>query len=189
MKNKSIKNIMILLCVFSIISCDKKQNKAKVNLFKATINNNLGKKLIVPDSLVLYNPFPSSTKGKVMLNSKLKIYSHIDASCGTCIESLKAWNNLIPKFNKKNIEVILICSSDNKFELLKYYFESKEIENFSHFLFLDYKNYFMNKNTFMTESKNFETVLTDNNGKILLLGNPNFSSKIKELYFNEIKKH
>lgn len=182
------KNIMILLCIFSIIACEKKHNKTQVNSFKTIIDNNLKKKLIIPDSLELYNPFPDSINKNKVLSSKLKIYSHIDASCGTCIETLKAWNNLIPEISKKGVQVILICSSDNNFELLKYYFESQEIANFSHPLFLDYKNNFLEKNKFMLESKNFETVLTDNDDKILIIGNPNFSIKIKELYFNEIKK-
>jgi hypothetical protein len=152
------------------------------------IENNLGKKLILPDSLELYHPFPNYIDSKEIINFKFRIYSHIDASCGTCIETLKAWNNLIPELKGKGIQVILICSSDNRFELLKYYFESKEIENFNHPLWLDLKNNFIKNNKFMLESKNFETVLTDNNDKILLVGNPNFSNKIKELYFKEIKK-
>lgn len=180
---------MLLLCVISIISCEKKQNTLKVNSFKTIIDTNLGKKLIIPDSLELYHPFPNYIETKEIRNSELKIYSHIDASCGTCIETLKAWGNLIPEFKRKGIQVILICSSDNRFELLKYYFESKEIENFKHPLFLDHKNNFTEKNNFMLESKNFETVLTDDNDKILLIGNPNFSGGIRELYFKEIKKH
>lgn len=189
MKSYFIKFTIVLLCISSILSCKKKQNTSKVDSFKVVIDNSLGKKLIISDSLELYQPFPSSIKNKEVLNPKLKIYSHIDASCGTCIESLKAWSNLIPKFKMKNVEVILICTSDNKFELLKYYFESKEIANFSHPLFLDHNNDILNQNEFMLESKNFETVLTDVNDTILLLGNPNFSTKIKDLYFNEIKKY
>tara|TARA_R110001583_G_scaffold54028_2_gene166069 strand:+ start:2212 stop:2790 length:579 start_codon:yes stop_codon:yes gene_type:complete len=189
MKKNIVKISMILLYIFSIISCEKKHKNTQVNSFKFVIDNNLGEKLLIPDSLELYHPFTVINNNKKVLNSKLKIYTHIDASCGTCIETLKAWNNLIPEINREGVQVILICSSDNKFELLKFYFESKEIKNFSHPLFLDHKNNFMEKNRFMSESKNFETVLTDKNDKILLIGNPNFSNKIKELYFKEIKKH
>lgn len=159
MKRIILKNLMILLCFFSIISCHKKRNKEKVDSFKTIIDNNIGKKLIVSDSLELYHPFPNSINNKITLNTELKIYSHIDASCGTCIETLKAWNNIIPELRREGVQVILICSSDNRFELLKYYFESKEIENFNYPLLLDYKNNFIEENQFMLESKNFETVL------------------------------
>ncbi len=189
MKNNSIKLMMMLLCISSIISCKKKQNNVEVDSYKTIINNSLGKKLFIPDSLELYTHSPSSITRKEIFNSELKIYSHIDASCGTCIESLKTWDRAIPEFNKKNVQVILICTSNNKFELLKYFFESKEIKGFSHPLFLDYKNDFKEKNKFMAESKNFETVLTDKDDNILLIGNPNFLAKIKELYFKEIEKH
>ena len=177
----------LYLC--SMMSCEKKQNTAKVESLKLVINNNLGKKLIVPNSLELYRPLSSSITNRELSNSKLKIYSSIDASCGTCVESLKIWNNLIPELNEKDVQVVLICSSDNKFELLKYFFETKEIKHFSHPLFLDHQNQYLKQNRFMSESKNFETVLTDKDDKILLIGNPIASNKMKELYFNEIKKH
>lgn len=186
MKN-FIKCLLILL-IFSINSCKEKRNTSKVNSLKNIINNSLGEKLKIPDSLEIYYPF-SNSHNKEMPNSKLKIFSHIDASCGTCLESLKAWGELIPELNKKNIQVHLICSSDNKFELLKYFFESKEINNFHHYLFLDHKNQYINKNRFMLESKNFETVLTNENNEILLIGNPIFSKEMKGLYINEIEKY
>ncbi|PCH54011.1 MAG: hypothetical protein COC22_01080 [Flavobacteriaceae bacterium] len=111
----------------------------------------------------------------------MKIYSHIDASCGTCIESLKVWGNLIPEFNKQKVKVYLVCSSDDRFDLLKYYFESKEIEGFSYELYFDYNNNYLIKNEFMFESKNFETVLVDESDTILVIGNPNYSKKVKEM--------
>lgn len=122
--NNIIKYSMIL-CLFSIISCKKKQSATKINSLKHIVNNNLGKKLKIPDSLEIYYPFSNSENNKEMLNSELKIYSHINASCGTCIESLNVWSKLIPELNKKGVQVHLICSSDDKFELLKYFFESK----------------------------------------------------------------
>lgn len=189
MKKNIFKYLVVILCTTSIISCKKNQNSEVVDSLKSTIDLNLGKRLIIPDSLELYNFLSDSIDIKEIFNSELKIYTHIDASCGTCIESLMAWNNLIPELNRNNIDVILICTSDNKFELLKYYFESKEIDNFSYPLFLDHKNNFLKNNKFMLKSKNFETVLTDKDDSILLLGNPNYSNKIKELYFKEIKKN
>lgn len=179
----------MLLCLCSILSCKKQQHTAKSASLKIVIDESLGEKLIIPDSLEVYDPFESSRNTKESSKPRLKIYSSIDASCGTCIESLKIWNQLIPEFNKKNVQVNLICSSDNKFDLLKYFFESKEIKNFTHPLLLDHKNHYLKQNRFMNESKNFETVLTNNENTILLIGNPIASNKMKELYFNEIKKY
>jgi len=183
------KTIVLILVIATFVSCSQQQKNKNINSFKKTLDANLGKKLFVPDSLELYNPFPNSTDNQASLNPKLIIYSHIDASCDTCIETLSLWNSIIPEFSKEDVKVVIICSSDNRFELLKYYFESGEITNFSYPLYLDYKDDFIFNNTFMSESKNFETVLTDNHNNILLIGNPNFTKKIKELYFKIIKKH
>lgn len=189
MKKNRVK-CMVIFYLFCFISCEKKQqNTVKIESLKLIVNNNLGKKLIIPDSLELYHPFPNSINYKESVNSNLKIYSHIDASCGTCVESLKSWNNLIPELNQKNIQVILICSSNNRFELLKYYFESKEIVDFSYPLLLDHKGQFLKQNSFMSKNKNFETVMTNADNKILLIGNLTYSTKIKELYFKEIEKY
>jgi len=181
----TIKIILLIFVAMVINSCNEKHNKKTINSFKAIIDNNLGKKIKLPDSLILHKPFLNSNN-QFASDTKMKVYSHIDASCGTCIESLKAWNNLIPEFNKQKVKVYLICSSDDRFDLLKYYFESKEIDNFSYNLYFDYNNDYLIKNEFMFESRNFETVLVDENGTILVIGNPNYSKKIKEMYFNLI---
>lgn len=186
MRCRIIKHCVILF-VFSIISCKKDQKIDKINSFKLVIKNNIGKKLIIPDSLEIYHPYHYIIKYDETLMPKFKIYSHIDTSCGTCLESLNLWNKLIPELNKKGIEVILICTADDKFELLKYFFESKEIKNFSHPLFLDYNNFYLNKNKFMSIHKKFETVLTKNDNTIVLIGNPIMSTKIKDLYFKVLK--
>ncbi len=184
---KYVMKYVMILCLYSIISCKEKQNTTKINSLKNIVNNNLGEKLKIPDSLEVYYPF-SNSHNKEMLNSELKIYSHIDASCGTCIENLQAWNKLIPELNEKDVQVYLICSSDDKFELLKYFFESKEIDNFHHYLFLDYNNQYIKQNGFMLENKNFETVLINDYNEILLMGEIIFSREMKELYFSEIEK-
>lgn len=185
---KTIIKITLLIFIAMIAnSCNENHNKKKIDSFKTIIDNNLGEKLNVPDSLVLYKPFPNSNN-QFLSDTKMKIYSHIDASCGTCIESLQAWDKTISEFNKQNVKVYLICSSDDRFDLLKYYFESKEIENFSYNLYFDYENGYLNNNEFMFESRNFETVLVNENSTILVIGNPNYSKKIKEMYFNLINR-
>lgn len=177
---------VILLC--SIVSCKKDPNTTKFNALKLVVENNLGKKLIIPKSLELYQQLANPANKKGVVNYSFKIYSHIDASCGTCLLNLKSWKKLIPEFNKKNVQVILVCTTDDKFELLKYFFETKEIKNFPHPLFLDHNNQFLKKNNFMNVNKNFETVLTTNDNTIVLIGNPMMSTEIKNLYLNKINK-
>lgn len=85
--------------------------------------------------------------------------------------------------------VILICYTDDNFELFKFYCESGEIKTFPYPFFLDSMNTYSIQNTFVEENKSFRTVLTDRNNKILLIGDPSSSKGMQELYVNEIKKH
>lgn len=191
MKNKKHSILIILLFVFVaiILSCINKQNNVQVESLKSIVQNNLGKKLILSDSIRIYSPFSNCIYDSLELsNAKFKIYTKINASCGTCVEKIKIWNSLVPEFNKYKVPIILICESMDEFELLSYMCESKIIKNFSYPFFLDVKNEFSKKNKFMAASKNFETVLTDRNNTILLMGNPMVSKGIKELYLKEIQK-
>lgn len=183
MINKTLKYGVRVIFFIIIISCKKDNNNAEFDRLKQVIESNLGQKLIIPDSLEYYKPFANLLNKKELQNKyRYKIYSHIDASCGTCLTSLESWNKLISEFNKRKIQVVLVCTTDDKFELLKYFFESKQVRNFTHPLFLDHKNDFLKKNKFMNINKNFETVLTDNDNTIVLIGNPIMSKEIKDLY-------
>jgi hypothetical protein len=66
--------------------------------------------------------------------------------------------------------------------------EKGEIKSFSYPFFFDVKRDFFKQNKFMKESPQFETVLTDRENNILVLGNPIRSKKIKDLYLDEILK-
>ncbi|NMH87591.1 hypothetical protein [Flavivirga algicola] len=186
--NRVTKQITFIVCMFIIAtSCKRKQNKDKEASLKVIVENSIGKTLILPDSLNLYKPFSNYISDSAeMLNSELKIYSHINASCSTCIPNIKLWDSLVPEFNMYKVPVILICGSDDKFELIKYLCESSQIKSFSYPFFLDKKNKYIKINSFMNESAHFETVLTDKYNTILVLGNPLHSKDIKEVYLKTI---
>lgn len=192
MKN-SVLNILkyIILIIFATltISCQNKENQKREAHLKSVIENCLGKKLIIPDSLRIYAPFHNYIADSVQLfNAKFKIYSHINASCPTCVRDILLWNNIIPDFEKLKAPVILICESDDNFDLFKHIIESGEIKSFSYPFFFDLKRDFYRQNKFMKESPQFETVLTDRDNTILLLGNPIRSKEMKDIYLNEIQK-
>lgn len=184
----TIRILFLFLCVSIITSC-KDKNADKINSLKSVIENTLNKKLKIPDSLGVYAPFPDCiANGSDMLNSEYQIYSRVDASCGTCIGDINSWNKLIPEFNRYKVPIILICSSDDDFELIKYFCETGAITDFGYPFFLDKNNEFVKNNKFMAIDKSFETVLTDQNRNILAIGSPVHSKGIKEIYFKEIQK-
>lgn len=180
----------MLIQINVIISCiENKQNAPKIKTLESVAEKALNQKLYIPDSLDIYIPFPNCLKQKEeMLNTKFQIYSKVDASCGTCIGEINSWNELIHDFSIYNVPIFLICSSDDNFELIKYFCESSLITDFGYPIFFDKKNEFVKENEFMAIDKNFETVLIDKNGNIIALGNPVHSKGIKEIYLNEIQK-
>lgn len=191
MKTRNIIRIIFwLLCVSTIISCkEKKLNSVKIKSLESVVETTLNKKLNIPDSLGVYAPFSKYIANESnILNSEFRIYSRVDASCGTCIGDINTWYELIPEFSRYKVPIILICSSDDNFELIKYFCETGAITNFGYPFFLDQNNEFVRNNKFMATDKSFETVLTDQNNNILAVGNPVHSKGIKKIYLNEILK-
>jgi hypothetical protein len=86
------------------------------------------------------------------------------------------------------VPVILICQSKDNFELIKYFCEQGDVKKFAFPFFLDTKNEFLDKNSFIDESTRFHVILTDSLNKILLFGDPTKSKKVMEQYLNVMKK-
>lgn len=189
----TIKSNFVLRCILTfilinVLLCCNSNNRNEKDI-KSIVDNYLGQKLILPDSLRLYKPFSKVVTDRAeMAGAKFKIYTHIDVSCSVCVNSIKSWDSIAPQFFQFKTPFFLICGSNDDFEFMKYLFESKEIKSFPYPLFLDLNDQYIANNQFMNESSHFETVLTDDKDKILLLGNPIHSVKTREMYLNELNK-
>ncbi|MDP3441913.1 MAG: hypothetical protein Q8T08_03550 [Ignavibacteria bacterium] len=182
-----VKYVILLLCICSVISCKNEKNRKKS--LESVVENCLGKKLILPDSLIVYAPFPNCIADSMDISkASFKIYSHINASCPTCIGDIVLWDSITSDFSKYKVPIILICESKDNFELVKYLHETGGIKSFSYPLFFDRKKEYLTQNKFMNESQHFETVLTDNENNILLLGNPIRSKEMRDMYLKKIRK-
>ncbi|AUC21955.1 MULTISPECIES: hypothetical protein [Polaribacter] len=182
------KYLILFIFIIAMLSCSKKKED-KTESLKFTIDRTLGKKLILPDSLMIYAPFSNYLADSLtILNSKYKVFSKINASCGDCVQNIKEWKKLSLEFRKYNIPIILICQSTDDFGLLKYTYNASSDFSLNTHFFLDSNNEFLKLNTFMNKSDHFETVLTNKKNEIILMGNPTKSNEIKNLYINEFKK-
>lgn len=189
-----IKRVFYFISFISILfSCKNKTiEKNETKLLKYVIEDNLGKELIIPESLSIYKPFNNYVKDSSQIsNSEFKIYSHIDASCSTCVDNIELWNvfsESIEENNKISVSVILIFTSKDEFELIKYLIDTNKIKTFPYPFFLDSNKEYTQLNKFMSESSHFETVLTNKYNNILLFGNPIHSREIKNMYISKLKK-
>jgi hypothetical protein len=181
-------SLMLIISTLFFISCNSTSSK-EIKELNTIIANNIGKEVNIPNHLQIYKPFKNYILDSAgMFNSNFKIYSYVNASCGTCVSSINEWKHIILEFNNQYVSVILIFKSDDNFELLKYLCETGEIREFPYPFFFDKNKEFPKINSFILKHKHLQTILVDENNKILLLGNPIQSSKIKELYMKTLNK-
>ncbi len=175
----------LFLFVIFLVSCENQNRQSHNSELVAAIDTILGTKLEFPELYQIYDPFARANIGDIKAAGyDYKIYSRVDVSCGSCIASIQQWNEVISEFEKYNVPVILICTSDNdNFDEFKIICESEtSLKDFRYPFFLVPENEFLNKNSFMNVNPGFETVLTNQNHEVVLLGDPRFSNDSKELY-------
>jgi len=171
-----------------MISCKNFRNTEEFKALEETVSSYIGKKLLLPDTLIVYKPFTNYYADSAeMFNSEFKIYTLINGSCGTCIDNIILWNDLVYELQPYHVPVIVIFESDDNFELLKYFCEENKISNFLYPFFLDINRNYLKFNKFMQQTSfDLKTVLTDKDDNILLIGNPINNNKVQELILNAI---
>ena len=177
--------VSFLLIIVSFSYCNNSQNHK--NTQKQPESEKKVETVVLPDSLEVYNPF--NTHGidvNELAKRPLKIYGFIDVSCSSCLTNIKNWAKIAIKLEKYDIPVILICQSQDNYELLKYLCEKKDIPKLPLPFYFDTKNQFFKKNKFLNPSPNNNTVLVDKNNLVLLVGDPTLSDNIKDSYFDMI---
>ncbi|HBK72127.1 MAG TPA: hypothetical protein DDZ39_10825 [Flavobacteriaceae bacterium] len=125
--------IFLLLSIFALASCKEIKKTEQLEPVRPIIETTLGSKLIIPDSLVAYSPFSNYIySNEDIEKSEYKIYSKLDASCGTCISRVNLWINIVADFKEVKVPIVLVCSSNDEFELLKYLCETEKIKGFQY---------------------------------------------------------
>lgn len=133
-----VKYFLIVLGLFFLASCVNKKDSRKIETLKRIVDKSLGKKLILPDSLQMFKLKTTSINDSVSIfNSEYKIYSELNVSCGACLMKIDLWDKLISELSQYEIPIILICRSDDNFELIKHLDMSEQIPKFSYPLFFD----------------------------------------------------
>ncbi|MEJ5995227.1 hypothetical protein WG904_12430 [Pedobacter sp. Du54] len=181
--------LFILSCACLCYSCKGKSSLGNAKEGKPEVIG-IGKILMLPDSMEVYRPFPNYLLDSGKINqSTLKIYTFINVSCSTCLEDIEKWSRLNSKLRKYNVPIVVICESKDKFEVFKYFCEQGTIKKFPYPFFLDLKNEYVKKNPFVFTHAGFKTLLTNQENKILLAGDPiHFESKEKE-YLSVLSKY
>jgi len=178
--------VYILLFFLFLSSCSN-EKKEKISYLKKVAVQTIGKHLIIPDKSKLFDPFSVVSDSIENFDKEYKIYTNIDVSCGTCIKSISKWNKFYNSLDRDKTSIVLVCNSSDRFESFMFFCEDEvSIEDTSFPFIFDFNNEFKKINGFMQVDFQYETVLTDNENRILLLGNPIYSEKIRQLYLDKI---
>ena len=182
---KKILVFIIYLLTTLIISQSCIDNKVKT---KSLIEKYHGEKIKMPlDSITLLKNHKTKPIEKYNVNNnKIKLVTRINGNCHICIYELDQWKQeLIKKFGDKNVQFIFYLYTDNykDFRNNLYYKISGTYP-----LLIDTTNAFIRDNDLPQMDKRFHTFLLNKQNEVLLVGNPLFSPKIKNLYLKEINK-
>jgi alkyl hydroperoxide reductase subunit AhpC len=177
--------ICIVLTGAWLVSCEAREDKAQA-IPAASVN-----KLAMPDTLETYSPFTGYVMDSARLaaSNTLRVYSHVNASCGSCIAEIDQLKELAGEFQKYGVPLILVLSSKDRFEYLKFICESHKLDNYPYPFLLDTHDRWFSINKQIVYSETNPTVLVNEKQEIRLTGNPLHSAKVKTDYLAEIKKN
>ncbi|MBQ2856066.1 MAG: DUF1573 domain-containing protein [Bacteroidaceae bacterium] len=174
------KIVTLMMCVWILASCQESREKAMLRL----VNEWNGKEIKFPSRSV----FTIQGKDTVDFefgNADYKVVTYIDSvGCTSCKLQLPRWKQLVEE----------VDSLTNGSVPFLFYFHPKDIkelrfltrrEAFTYPVCFDEKDDFNRLNRFPGEMM-FQTFLLDKEDRVVALGNPILSPKVKELYLNLI---
>lgn len=155
-------------------------------------NTDIDFKIQAPKNIDFYNQYLSdSLHANITLDTvkQLKLYTTINVSCATCLQKFEKWDRFyagLGELNKK-VAIIPVCYSADKFESLKYLFESKKLPAIKIPLVLDVDNSFVRQNLSLWKKHGDFTVLTDSENNVILIGEPIENEKDKNDFIQAIR--
>jgi hypothetical protein len=141
-----------------------------------------------PDSLIAYRPFKieKTIPSNYLEKADVRLITYIDVSCPSCLSTIENWKIVENKLSPYKIPVLLICQSEDKFEMFKFLCETKKIQNLILPFYLDKTKQFFKKNPFLNHKPNQHTVLIDKNDNILIDGDLTLDKTTEKNYIRTI---
>lgn len=171
-----MKNVLLLLVLFSLFSC-KKYNKKELS---EQINQWMGKQIEYPDDMV-FMKLAKDTVEYPFEKSDYKVLVYVDSSgCTSCKLQLRRWKDFMAQtdsLRNKTISYLFVFQTKDQKELQ--YLLKKD--DFNNPVVMDIDNSF-NKRNNLPENSIFQTMLLDKDNKVVLIGNPIQNPSVKDLY-------
>ncbi|MCM1111006.1 MAG: DUF1573 domain-containing protein [Clostridium sp.] len=173
---------IILIHLILAFSCSCNQNRTKQTEMVSML---AGKQITLPDNLVC--KIQNDTIAFDFAESDYTIVVYLDsAGCTPCRMKLPAWDEVIDEMNSKDgvdVRFLMVINAeintDSEFILKR--------DKFKHPVSYDPEGTFIQKND-LPEEDVYHTFLLDHNGEIVLIGNPVFNPKVRELFLKVISR-
>ena len=158
--------ILSVLTVFAV-SCED-------NTWKTNYPNLVNKQVVISDSVMPYNKYAD----KSIQEKSKKVITVLKAGCSICVRKLKDWQNIINKnFQKFNNDFYFIVTGKPNF----YFKENIINKNYLHIpVYLDKDKSFIKENN-LTAIREKETIILDENNKIIFYGSPLYEHNVDEI--------
>lgn len=151
-------------------------SKSSKSQYGDIINNWIGKKVILP---ILNSNYDS-----LELSSDLKIVTRINGDCHPCLMQLKNWLvflNDVSKEQKVSFYIYVVISDTLAYNEIN----RKEI-HLNYPVIFDQNDQFRKLNG-LHKNEIFHTMLLNHSNNVIIIGNPIYSQKLRELYKQTIK--
>lgn len=172
---------LLLACLFLLLLTSCKSEKEQVKSYVEEMKAN-------PVSLCLdqmecrLNPI----KGKRTPTYRMVVYVD-SAECSSCaLGKLRFWNPLIQEARDKKINIDYIFILAPKPESMDDINMELEITDLQSSIYLDTAYVFKKRNPAIPKDKRYHSFLLDKKGKILFVGSPIDSEKIKNVYYRAL---
>ena len=169
----------VLFCILTVsVSCRSNYSEKMKEVIGQTLTS-LSELIQITPETFHQNVFP----GLLVENGAAVVFFFRDDECQTCImEKIPDWANKISK-SVSGVPVVFIFPTSAGKDLITL---AKLAPNA--YVMLDRENLFAKSNKFIPEESFLRVWLVDDNGKIILCGNPADNPELTELYRQEIAK-
>lgn len=169
-------NILLSTCLlFLLTACHIDKSKSKWDkVAEHVVNKYINNQIYLPDTI---NPNNNKNLDSIY-NSEFKLTINIDIDCSSCLNKIEFWE----KFSILTKEKVPILFYINAFDGNNI---SKRIDKLTSLEWVyDKEQLFVAINGLY--DTRFQTVLTDKNNKVILIGDPSENKKLEQLYINTI---
>lgn len=175
-----MKYIVLIIASIMLFSCNDRKKQDIVSL----INKWEGREISFPKN----STFTIRGKDTVFYSilKQKKILSYVDSiGCTSCKLDFKKWRAFMDEVDSislDSIQFLFFFSPQKNTEI----FQVLNVDKFNHPICIDEKDS-LNKLNDFPNITSFQTFLLDENNRVLVVGNPIYNTKVKEIYINVLR--